>query len=410
MIELSVRSFAAWRVQPSRREDRCSCWSSATRRERPRGRLVDDLRAARQPPGAARLLRRHRGGALQRDAGPPLPHTVLRIGYNYNGLTEIGGLVLLPEPPRPPRAAGQAAGLRPVPVHGLHRASFRDEVVSELMPPLEPDGTSLLWEALGRHFTGLTYQEADRLSRENKEFIRTLFPQDPHLRVAAARAASGADRPGRARQQAGRAHAARDRLPATPHRIDPFDGGPHFHARTDEITPGARTRTRARRRAEPLRARAPAVAGASGRARADRRRRSSWRGVGAVRGQRLAATVGREAWPLALPADGAARWASPRATGRRTSSVGRLTPMPSTDPDRRRREEHPPHAAHGARGRRPRRPRGARAARRRWRACPTSARRRSCSTSSSATTTGLELLRALAQAARTARERRSPRS
>ena len=60
-----------------------------------------------------------------------------------------------------------------------HRAAFRDEVLSELMPPLEEDGRSLLWEALGRHFTGLSYQEADRLSRENKEFIRTLFPQDP---------------------------------------------------------------------------------------------------------------------------------------------------------------------------------------------------------------------------------------
>ena len=60
-----------------------------------------------------------------------------------------------------------------------HRALFRDEVLSELMPPLEPDGTSLLWESLGRHFTGLSYQEADRLSQSNKEFIRALFPQDP---------------------------------------------------------------------------------------------------------------------------------------------------------------------------------------------------------------------------------------
>ena len=61
----------------------------------------------------------------------------------------------------------------------LHRAAFRDEVLSELMPPLEADGTSLLWESLGRQFTGLTYQEADRLSQDNKEFIRALFPEDP---------------------------------------------------------------------------------------------------------------------------------------------------------------------------------------------------------------------------------------
>jgi arginine N-succinyltransferase len=35
---------------------------------------------------------------------------------------------------------------------------FRDRVLSELLPPLEADGTSKLWEALGRRFTGLTYQ------------------------------------------------------------------------------------------------------------------------------------------------------------------------------------------------------------------------------------------------------------
>jgi len=34
-------------------------------------------------------------------------------------------------------------------------------------------------EALGKHFTGLAYHEADFLSRTNKEFVRTLFPETP---------------------------------------------------------------------------------------------------------------------------------------------------------------------------------------------------------------------------------------
>ena len=143
-------------------------------------------------------------------------HKMLRIGYNYDGLTEIGGLVLLPEFRGHPEQLGKAL------VHvrflyiALHRAVFRDDIVSELMPPLEPDGTSLLWEALGRHFTGLSYQEADRLSRQNKEFIRTLFPQDPIYASLLPPAAQALHRGGGAQQQAGREDPGAGRLPLRP--------------------------------------------------------------------------------------------------------------------------------------------------------------------------------------------------
>ena len=161
-------------------------------------------------------------------------HTVLRIGYSYQGLTEIGGLVVLPEYRGRPEQLGKLLAYVRFQYMGLHRQVFRDEVVSELMPPLEADGTSLLWEALGRHFTGLSYQEADRLSRGNKEFIRTLFPQDAiyaALLPPAAQAMIG---------QVGPASRPVERLLrrlgfSYAHRIDPFDGGPHFHAETDQI-------------------------------------------------------------------------------------------------------------------------------------------------------------------------------
>lgn len=161
-------------------------------------------------------------------------HTVLRIGYNYQGLTEVGGLVLLPAYRGRPERLGRLIAFVRFLYLGLHRAVFRDDVVAELMPPLEPDGTSLLWEALGRRFTGLGYQEADRLSRENKEFIRALFPQDPiyaSLLPAPVQAVIG---------KVGPASRGVEKLLrgigfAYAHRIDPFDGGPHFQARTDAI-------------------------------------------------------------------------------------------------------------------------------------------------------------------------------
>jgi arginine N-succinyltransferase len=162
-------------------------------------------------------------------------HRVLRIGYNYKGLTEVGGLVVRPEFRRHPDRLGRLLMSVRFLYIARHRAAFRDEVLSELMPPLEADGTSLLWESLGRKFTGLTYQEADRLSQTNKEFIRALFPQDPlYVSLLPKRVQDLIGEVGpetkaveKVLREIGFSYA---------HRIDPFDGGPHFQVRTDDIT------------------------------------------------------------------------------------------------------------------------------------------------------------------------------
>lgn len=164
-----------------------------------------------------------------------IEHRVLRIGYNYNGPTEIGGLVLQPS------LRGHSAGLGRWLSYvrflyiALHRSKFRDVVLSELLPPLESDGTSLLWESLGRNFTGMTYQEADHISQNNKEFIRALFPSEPIYACLLPHAAQaligqvGPDTKGveKMLRRIGFTYGG---------RIDPFDGGPHFTARTDEVT------------------------------------------------------------------------------------------------------------------------------------------------------------------------------
>lgn len=162
-------------------------------------------------------------------------HRTLRIGYNYNGPTEIGGLILLPQYRRNVNALGKALSYVRFLFIRMHRPIFRDRVLSELLPPLEPDGTSKLWKALGKRFTGLTYQEADRLSKDNKEFIHALFPDDPiHTEllpddVQAIIGQVGQD-----------THAVEKMLRRIgfeyAEQIDPFDGGPHFVANTDAIT------------------------------------------------------------------------------------------------------------------------------------------------------------------------------
>jgi arginine N-succinyltransferase len=161
-------------------------------------------------------------------------HQTLRIGYNYNGPTEIGGLILLPEYRRNAHALGKALSYVRFLFIRMNRSIFRDHVLSELLPPLEPDGTSKLWKALGRRFTGLTYQEADRLSKDNKEFIHALFPDDPihtELLPDDVRALIG---------QVGEETKAVEKMLRRigfdyAEQIDPFDGGPHFVAKTDDI-------------------------------------------------------------------------------------------------------------------------------------------------------------------------------
>ncbi len=162
-------------------------------------------------------------------------HVVLKIGYSFNGPTEIGGLIVSPEYRKKPERLGLAISYVRFLFIKMHREWFRDELLAELLPPLEPDGTSHLWDALGRKFTGMTYAEADRRSKKNKEFIKGLFPEG---------AIYASLLPTQAQEVIGKVGAQTKGVEKMLRRIgfryadrvDPFDGGPHFTAPTDEVT------------------------------------------------------------------------------------------------------------------------------------------------------------------------------
>ncbi len=162
-------------------------------------------------------------------------HTTLNIGYSFDGPTEIGGLVLLPEYRRVPERLGQFVSYVRFLYLRMHRPLFRDTLLAELLPPLEADGTSHLWEAWGRHFTGLSYAEADVLSKKNKEFIKGLFPEHP---IYASLLSSKAQEViGKVGTQTRGVEKLLRRIGFTyAKRVDPFDGGPHFTAPTDDVT------------------------------------------------------------------------------------------------------------------------------------------------------------------------------
>ena len=179
-------------------------------------------------------------------------HTLLRIGYSYDGPTEIGGLVIMPDYRRASDRLGTFISYVRFLFLAAHRAWFQTEVLAELMPPLEPDGTSHLWEALGRRFTGLSYAEADRLSKKNKEFIKGLFPEGViHATLMSEDAQKVIGKTGL--QTRGVEKLLKRIGFRYAHRVDPFDGGPHFTARMDEISLIANTRrTKADRPFTPL--------------------------------------------------------------------------------------------------------------------------------------------------------------
>jgi arginine N-succinyltransferase len=162
-------------------------------------------------------------------------HVVLSLGFHFDGPTEIGGLVVEPGVRGAPEHPGRQLSYVRFLYVAMHRERFRDTVLAELMPPLTRDGRSRFWESFGRRFTGLDYRTADRLSRENKEFIQQLFPKvDVYATLF----------PPGVRRHLGEVGPAtepvRRMLDAIGfryvNRVDPFDGGPHWECRTDDVT------------------------------------------------------------------------------------------------------------------------------------------------------------------------------
>jgi arginine N-succinyltransferase len=161
-------------------------------------------------------------------------HVVLKIGYSYNGPTEIGGLIVSPDYRKKPERLGLLISYVRFLYIKAHREVFRDELLAELLPPLEPDGTSHLWDALGRKFTDMTYAEADRLSKKNKEFIKGLFPEGAIYATLLPKDAQ--DVIGKVGAQTKGVEKMLRRIGFRyAYRVDPFDGGPHFTAPTDDV-------------------------------------------------------------------------------------------------------------------------------------------------------------------------------
>lgn len=172
---------------------------------------------------------------FSRELGIGFIHQILRLRANTDGPTEVGGLVVDRAYRRRPEKVGRLISLSRFLYIGMEPKRFESELHSEIAPPLSEDGRSEFWEALGRRFTGMPYQEADQISSQNNGFIQSLFPEeDIYLALLDSKARLVLGRVGNETQAA--LHLLNRIGFKYKEEVDPFDGGPHLGCSASECT------------------------------------------------------------------------------------------------------------------------------------------------------------------------------
>jgi arginine N-succinyltransferase len=166
-------------------------------------------------------------------------HKTLELVHSYEGPTEIGGLLLEPKQRKTVTESGVRLGTQLSFVRFLYMAMrperFQPVVLAEMMPPHVTDGWSPLWDALGAKFTGLSYADADARWRTDKDFVEKLFPTYPIYVTLLPQAAQ--DMIGVVDEQTKPALKLLESVGFRySNHVDPFDGGPHYSVKRDEIT------------------------------------------------------------------------------------------------------------------------------------------------------------------------------
>ncbi|MCS6926328.1 MAG: arginine N-succinyltransferase [Candidatus Binatia bacterium] len=161
-------------------------------------------------------------------------HTYLTLRRCLDGPTEVGGLIVDPAYRRHPAQAGKQLSFIRFLYLAMYPERFERAVVAELLPPLTAEQESLFWECYGKRVTGLSFREADQLSRKDKEFIDALFPPIPIYTCML---------PLEVQQQIGKVSAETEGAVRLLEKIglrflgqvDPFDAGPYYGADVKDI-------------------------------------------------------------------------------------------------------------------------------------------------------------------------------
>jgi arginine N-succinyltransferase len=104
-------------------------------------------------------------------------HDVLSLEEIHDGPTEIGSLFLAHGFRR--RGAGRFLSIVRFLFMAAHPRLFEQTVIAEMRGVVDSSGNSPFWEALGRHFFGMDFPEADYCSMVDRSLVGDLMPRHP---------------------------------------------------------------------------------------------------------------------------------------------------------------------------------------------------------------------------------------
>lgn len=174
-----------------------------------------------------------RQASVSRSLGRTKAQMLLNLTNDFDGETEVGGLFV--DPSRRGLALGRLMARARYLFVAMHRPWFANRIIAELRGYQDGDGRAPVWEAIGRNFYDMDFQEADRTGAlHGNQFIADLGPRYPiYMSMLPTEAQAACGRP----HDEGRP--ARDMLLAEGFRdegyVDIFDGGPTLVADIDAL-------------------------------------------------------------------------------------------------------------------------------------------------------------------------------
>ena len=102
----------------------------------------------------------------------------MHLSNDYTGCSEVGGLFV--DPSRRAGGAGKLLARARYMFMAQHPNRFADKVIADLRGWRDDAGVWPFWEAVGRHFFHMDFQEADLFNgASDNRFIADLMPKNP---------------------------------------------------------------------------------------------------------------------------------------------------------------------------------------------------------------------------------------
>ena len=174
-----------------------------------------------------------RQAALSRALARSKEQRLLNLVNDFDGETEVGGLFVHPE--MRGTALGKLMARSRYVFIAAHRQWFGQRVIAELRGFQDANGRSPVWDAIGRHFYDMEFEEADRTGAiHGNQFIADLGARYPIYISMLPQAAQSAL--GRPHDDGRPAHAMLlDEGFRDEGYVDIFDGGPTLVASVDSV-------------------------------------------------------------------------------------------------------------------------------------------------------------------------------